>query len=296
MKIEKTDAHHHLWQRDSLHHPMLRAPAVERFMGNTGGLKHDFGAAEFLPLAAAQNVTRSVYVESHFDPPIEESAHIQAFANAHGFPHAIVGRADLASPDLHRTLDVHMRSPRFRGIRTMVNWDPDPMLCAVGDPDFLARPNWRAGYAELGERGLSAEVMATPLQLAALADLASAFPGTPLVVGHGGMPLRRTPTEQKLWREGMATLAAMPHVVVKISGLGMVDHAWTVDTIAPIVRELIELFTPARAMFASNFPVDGLHASYDAVWDAFDAITAHDLPETRDALFRDTARRFYAIV
>lgn len=293
--IEKTDAHHHLWRRDSPHHPMLRAPDTERFMGNTGGLKHDFWAEQVLPLFAAQNVTRSVYVESHYDPPLAETAAIDAFAEAHGFPHAIVGRVDLADPALGDALDVHQRSPRFRGLRAMVNWDADPMLCATADPQVLRGAARRAGYAELGRRGLSLEVMATPAQLADLADLAAAEPGTPLIVGHAGMPLRRSAAEHATWQAGIAALATLPQVVVKISGLGMVDHCWTEASIRPLVRELIERFGPDRAMFASNFPVDGLHASYDRVWDAFDAIT-RDLPDdARAALFRGTAARVYRL-
>ncbi len=296
MKIEKTDAHHHLWRMDSPHYPILHAPAAERFLGNTGGLKHDFWAEQFVPLAKAQNVTRSVYVESHFDPPIEETAQIDAFAQAHGFPHAIIGRVDPGSPELDQDLDTHMRSPLFRGTRVMVNWDDDPMLRSGAGPDALTRADWRAGYAELGRRDLSVEVMALPGQLIALADLAAACPETRLVIGHAGMPLRRTPAENRVWQTGMAGLAAMPHVWVKISGLAMIDHHWTTASITPIVHDLVELFTPHRCMFASNFPVEGLHASYDALWDAFDAITAGYADADRDALFRDTARRLYAIV
>ncbi len=295
MKIEKIDAHHHLWSLTSPHHPMLRAPDTERYFGNTAGLKRDFAAAEFLALAAAQNVTKSVYVESHYDPPIEETAAIQAFAAAHGFPHAIVGRVDLAGARLGEDLDVHQRSPLFRGVRTMLNWDADPLFRATADRQVLHNPAWRAGYAELGRRGLSAEVMVTPAQLRDLADVAAAHPGTPLIVGHAGMPLHRDPGETTRWRDGMAALADLPHVMVKISGLGMVDHHWTTDSIRPIVATLIALFTPARAMFASNFPVDGLHASYDQVWDAFEAITADYAPADRAALFRDTAARAYRL-
>ena len=75
----------------------------------------------------------------------------------------------------------------------------------------------------------------------------------------------------------------------------MVDHHWSAASIAPIVLYLIDLFTPARCMFASNFPVDGLHASYDAVWDAFDTITATLSDADRNLLFRDTARRIYRL-
>lgn len=295
MKIEKTDAHHHLWHLASPHYPMLRAPDVERFIGNTGGLKHDFGAAEFLPLAKAQNVTRSVYVESHFDPSIDEVAHVQAFADEHEFPHAIVGRGDLASPELGHYLDVYQRSPLFRGVRTMVNWDADPMLCAVSDAAVMLRPDWRASYELVGARGLSVEVMATPAQLEMLADLAAAFPATPLIVAHAGLPFHRTAAEKKLWRDGIAALAALPHVIIKISGLAMVDHHWTLESIRPIVDYLVETFGATRCMFASNFPVDGLHFSYDRIWDAFDTITADYAEADRLALFRDTARRVYNI-
>lgn len=295
MKIEKIDAHHHLWSLESTHHAMLRAPDTERFFGNSRGLKHDFGAAEFLALAAAQNVSRSVYVESHYDPAIEETAAIATFAHAYGFPHAIVGRANLASASLDEELTIHLRSPLFRGVRTMLNWDADPLLCSVSDPHVLRDPAWRAGYARLGILGLSAEVMVTPAQLRDLADVASAHSGTPLIVGHAGMPLQRSPEENATWRDGMAALAELPHAVVKISGLGMVDHHWTIDSIRPTVEELIALFTPARCMFASNFPVDGLHATYDQVWDAFDAITADHAAADRKALFQGTAAKVYRL-
>ncbi len=295
MKIEKVDAHHHLWSLASAHHPILRAPDTERFFGNSGGLKHDFDAAVFLPLAAAQNVTRSVYVESHYDPPIAETAAIDAFARTHGFPHAIVGRVDLASASLGDDLTIHQASPLFRGVRAMLNWDADPLLRATADPDVLRAPEWQAGYAELGRRGLSAEVMVTPAQLRDLAYVATAHPETVLIVGHAGLPLRRDAAEDAVWREGMAALAALPHVVVKISGLGMVDHGWTTDSISGLVEELIALFGPTRCMFASNFPVDGLHATYDRVWDAFDAITADYPAADRAALFRGTAARVYRL-
>lgn len=293
--IEKTDAHHHLWTLASVHHPVLRAADTERFFGNTGGLKRDFSAAEFAPLLAGQNVTRTVYVESHFEPPLDETAHVEEFTREHGFPHAVVGRADLRGERLGAELDVHQGSRLFRGVRAMVNWDEDPRLRGAAGPHLLREPAWRRGYAELGRRGLIAEVMALPAQLADLAKLAADCPATPLIVGHTGLPLRRTPAEHECWREGMAALASLPHVTVKISGLGMVDHRWTAERIAPLVHETIALFGSARAMFASNFPVDALHASYDQVWMAFETITADLADPDRAMLFHGTANRVFGL-
>ncbi len=295
LKIEKTDAHHHLWPLGSPHYPMLSAPPSERYFGNTGNLPREFSAAQFLPLVAAQNVTRSIYVESHYEPPIDETAVIDAFAAEHGFPNAIVGRVDFMSPNLGRTLDHHMRSTRFKGVRAILNWDEDPLLRGASEGDLMANPNWRAGYAEFAGRGLSVELLVAPSQLGQLADHAANHPDIPLIVGHAGLPFRRTSAEHRLWQEGMARLASSPHVAVKISGLGMVDHGWTVASIEPLVLELINTFSAERCMFGSNFPVDGLQGSYDAIWDAFDVITAELDPAARTSLFRGTAQRIYAL-
>jgi predicted TIM-barrel fold metal-dependent hydrolase len=48
-------------------------------------------------------------------------------------------------------------------------------------------------------------------------------------------------------------------------------------------------------MFASNFPVDRLFSSYDAVFDAFKAITRDFSAGERGALFHDNAERVYRL-
>jgi predicted TIM-barrel fold metal-dependent hydrolase len=64
-----------------------------------------------------------------------------------------------------------------------------------------------------------------------------------------------------VWRKGMAALAALPHVHVKISGLDYIRHGWAVDpeakaVVKGLVREVVHMFGAGRCMFASNFPVD----------------------------------------
>jgi predicted TIM-barrel fold metal-dependent hydrolase len=93
----------------------------------------------------------------------------------------------------------------------------------------------------------------------------------------------------------MRRLADLPQVSVKISGLGMLDWNWTEASIRPFVREAIAVFGVERAMFASNFPVDRLYSSFDALYEAFHSIVS-DLPENdRQALFRDNAARVYRL-
>jgi predicted TIM-barrel fold metal-dependent hydrolase len=93
----------------------------------------------------------------------------------------------------------------------------------------------------------------------------------------------------------MAALADVEHTVVKISGLGMCDHRWTVASIRPWVETAIELWGPQRAFFGTNWPVDRLFSSYGDVVDAYAEIIAHlPLPD-RIALFSGNADRFFAL-
>lgn len=48
-------------------------------------------------------------------------------------------------------------------------------------------------------------------------------------------------------------------------------------------------------MFASNFPVDRLHADYGALWRAYAAIVAGAGEDERDALFAGTAMWVYRL-
>ena len=46
-------------------------------------------------------------------------------------------------------------------------------------------------------------------------------------------------------------------------------------------------------MFASNFPVDGMHGTFDELYTTFAAVTAGLDDESRDKLFAANAERVY---
>ena len=87
----------------------------------------------------------------------------------------------------------------------------------------------------------------------------------------------------------------MPNTSVKISGLGMVDWQWSVDSIRPLVLETIDIFGPERCMFASNFPVDRLFGSFDETYAAFETIVAGFSEAEQHAMFAENARRIYRL-
>ncbi len=93
----------------------------------------------------------------------------------------------------------------------------------------------------------------------------------------------------------MAEAAGEPNIALKLSGLGVKGERWSRAANAPILREAIAVFGAERCLFASNYPVDSLVGSFDAIFSGFKAITADRPPEERRKLFFDNARRVYRI-
>jgi predicted TIM-barrel fold metal-dependent hydrolase len=66
-----------------------------------------------------------------------------------------------------------------------------------------------------------------------------------------------------------------------------------VEAFAPWLEYAIGAFGVDRCMFASNFPVDSMHGTFDELYDAFNAVTAGFDTESREKLFATNAERVY---
>jgi predicted TIM-barrel fold metal-dependent hydrolase len=159
----------------------------------------------------------------------------------------------------------------------------------------MGDPRWRAGFARLAPLGLSFDLQTPWWHLEEAAALARAFPDTLIILDHAGLPADRSPEGLGAWGAAMAALAARPNVAVKISGLGVPGATWTAAANRAVVRRVLDLFGVERAMFASNFPVDGLVASFDTIYRGFAAIVADLAPADRRRLFHDNAVRLYRL-
>lgn len=293
------DPHHHLWDLENNIYPWLQQePPPQLVCGDIEPIRSSYAVQHLRADIGSLPVIKTVHLQCDWDPsdPPGETRWLDAEAQAHGLPTGIVAYARLQDASVGAVLDRHAEaSNRLRGIRQIMNWHADSVL-TFGAPEGLMRTaEWRRGFAHLAPRGLSFDLQLYPHQMAEADELAADFPGTSIVLNHGGMPVDRSPDGFDLWRAGMRRLARHDNVSVKISGLGMVDHRWTVESLRPIVGEIISIFGTERCMFASNFPVDGLYSSYAAVWHAFDTITAALSTEERRALFARNAERIYRI-
>jgi predicted TIM-barrel fold metal-dependent hydrolase len=280
------DAHQHFWDLRRNDYPWLAEPEPPPFRyGDTRPLRRDYLPADYRRDARGHDIVMTVHMEAEFDParPVEETRWLTTLAAAEGLPSACVAQARLDRDDVAAILAAQAAHPLVRGIR----YKPAP--------GAMREPRWRAGYALLERHGLSFDLQAPWQDLADAAALATAFPRTPMILDHTGLPADRSEAGLAGWRGALRALAACPNAALKISGLGLPGRAWTLADNGPVIRDAIAIFGAERCMFASNFPVDGLCAAFGTIYDGFRAAVA-DLPAAQQrALFHDNAVRIYRL-
>ena len=282
------DAHHHLWDLDRLNYAWLTGEPYEGHpSGDYSSLKRNYLVTDLMAEGKAVNLIKSVHIETADGETdrVRETEWLQEVADQHGLPNAIIARVDLQAPDVAETLERHQRSTNFRGVR---------MLSFMG-LDFLDDPGFRRGFDVLQKRDLIYDMDAGWPQMGQARSLAESFPRSTIILGHCGFPKKRTVEYFDSWRRGIRHLAGAPNVACKLSGLLMVDHDWTVDSLRPWIEACIEAFGPSRCMFGTNWPLDGLHGTYlDLIQTYREIVKAYSADEQR-MLFRQTAEGWYRI-
>lgn len=289
------DVHHHIWRVAKV--PWLNGPQLPRIFGDYGALRRDYPVNELLDDMKSSNVVKSVYIQINVAPgdEVDEAEWVQSVADEHGFPHGIVGYADLAAADAAATLDRQMACANLRGIRQQLHWHEKPLYRFAPRPDLMNDPAWRAGLRELETRGLLFELQVFASQMPDAAKLAQDFPGVSFVLLHAGMLENRSADGWAAWRKGMRVLATCPNVVVKLSGLGTFEHQCSVALWQPVVTETVAVFGPERCLYGSNYPIEKLWTSYENIVAVMkECLSGLPLAAQR-TIFFDNAQRIYRL-
>jgi predicted TIM-barrel fold metal-dependent hydrolase len=292
------DAHQHLWDLSLHRHPWLAASAGERGgLGDIAPIKRDYLPEHYRRDAAGQNIVASVHVEAGWreDDCVGETRWLETLDKTHRVAERYIAHVPLAGAQAAALIEAQASFSRVVGIRDILSWSENRARRFALRGDLIDDPQWRAGLARLEAHGLLFELMVFPNQLPQAARLARDFPNQLFVLNHCGSPIDRDPDGMRRWREGLAVLSRAPNVSIKISDLVAYDHQWTLESLADVVLHCLECFGAGRAMFASDFPVAGLHASFDEVYEAFKAIASQLSADEQRALFFANAARLYRI-
>ena len=287
-KFAFVDAHHHLWDLKNLYYAWLTDKFYEGHpVGDYTPLMKNYLVEDLKRDGKPVNLVKSVHIETcdGETDTIKETAWLQQVADRTGMPNGIIARVDLLSPDAGAELDRHMAHRNFRGVR---------MLSFMG-LDFLEAPEFLRGFDELQKRDLIYDMDADWPQMGQARRLAERFPRSTIILGHCGFPKKRTVEYFHKWREAISDLARAPNVACKISGLGMIDHNWSIDSIRPWVETCIKAFGVNRCIFATNWPVNSLFSDYPTVVNAYREIVKDLDPADQRKLFRSNAEGYYRI-
>lgn len=280
----RVDAHQHFWPEPT--------PALYPWMTDAqAALRRPFGPDDLRPLLQARQIDRTVLVQTRSS--VEETRELLAIADATDFVAGVVGWVDLTNPNADETLAALKAEPAGRwlvGIRHQVHDEPDA--------GWLLRPDVQRGLRAVQEAGLAYDLLLRPRELGPALAVARTFPDLRLVIDHIAKP-EIAHGEIDVWAAGMAPFAELPHVSCKLSG--MVTEAdwqrWQPADPRPYVERVVGWFGDDRLLFASDWPVCTLAASYERVHDALAGIL-EDLGLTADArrkIFGANARRFYGL-
>jgi L-fuconolactonase len=277
----RVDAHHHVWDL---------AVRDQPWTADLPPLRRTFGLDTLQPELAANGIDGTVLVQTV--TVAEETPEMLALAAAHPTVLGVVGWVDLTAPDVATNLAALRDRPggdRLVGIRHQVQEEPDPR--------WLCRPDVRRGLAAVSDAGLGYDLLVKPPQLPAAVETVAALPSLRFVLDHAGKPRIRD-RELEPWHTEIRELARNDNVTAKLSGLVTEadQAAWRIDDLRPYTDALLDAFGPERVMFGSDWPVCLLAASYGAVVDAAEQLTAQLSAAERDAVFGATAMRSYRLV
>lgn len=290
------DAHHHFWDLKLNKHPWLCGPERIPFRyGDYSPICRSYLVDDYLLDSTGHNVVKTVHMEAEWDSidPVGETRWLHDLHDKTGYPHAVIGQAWFARDDIEDVLSGHREFPLVRSVRQKPAAARSAAEFRPGMPGSMADLAFRAGYEALVRSRLHYDLQCPWWHLGEAADLARDFPDTIIILNHTGLPVDRSQQGIAGWRAAMEEFADQPNTAVKISGLGVPGHKWSVELNGDIVRATIEVFGVDRCMFASNFPVDGLCARFDDIFSGFKAMTADFAEEDRRKLFHDNAMKYY---
>lgn len=288
--MTRIDAHHHLWDLSAIEYPWLNTQGVERFFGNPTPIQRNYLLDEFSADAAAHGFGKSVHIQVGAADAWDEAQWVQSVADATPqWPMVQVVFCDLTAPDLEAQLDQFQTLSTVRGVRQIIGRAPVEDA-QTGTNELLQSQAFLNGLKLAGARGLSFDLQLIPELMPQMGKIAAQASDTKIALCHAGSPHDRSPAGIRAYARALQHLSELENVTCKLSGLGMFDHEWRVDTIKPLIEICLDQFGADRCMFGSNFPVDMLYSDYTKLAQSYFEIVPSDM---QAAVFSEVAEAFY---
>jgi L-fuconolactonase len=277
------DSHVHLWDPEHLR--------VE-WLDNVPKLNKRFGLEEYREHTAGIQVEAMVYLEVDLarDYRLLEAQWVADRAKEDDRIKGIVASAPVEfGKQLRAFLAALVAvSPRVKGVRRLIQAEPDP--------EFCLQPRFLDGLRLLPEFGLSFDIGCNFRQMASVVKMVRACPEVSFILDHLGKPDIKGNNPDP-WRAQIEELAGMPNVVCKVSGVATEANweTWTSDDVAPFIEHVIRSFGEDRIVYGGDWPVVLNASAYRRWYETLDTVTASMSPEAKRKLWNTNAKRFYRL-
>lgn len=276
------DAHLHLWDPAVLRYPWLDdIPLLNRPF-----LPEDYKAA-----TEGLHVEKMVFVqcECEFSQCEEEVNFITRLAEADKRIEGIVAWAPLEKGiPATETLERFSTNKLVKGIRRIIQFEPDP--------DFCLRNDFIDALRLLPRYGFSFDICISHRQMENVIKLVRACPEVRFVLDHIGKPgIKQQQADP--WRSNLKTLSGFENVWCKMSGLVTeADHAgWKKEDLATFCKYVLDYFTPDRLIFGGDWPVVLQAADYVTWIETLDFLLSGLSQNELLKIYRQNAETFYGL-
>jgi L-fuconolactonase len=276
------DSHVHWWKPAQFRYAWLdELPALNR----------TFLPADYAAASGMAKVNKLIFVECGCEPSqsLAEVDWVSGLAESERRLKGIVAHAALEKNETVRAdLEKLASRPLVKGVRRNLQGERDLEFCL--QPDFVT------GVSLLANFGFTFDLCVRREQLRSIADLVRRVPKVTFVLDHFGKPDVRG-KKTGLWAADLKTLAALPNVVCKISGLTTEAdwNHWQPSDLKFYFGWALECFGFDRVLFGGDWPVATLATSYDRwVQTVQDFLSfARDVDQIK--LFQTNAERIYRV-
>jgi L-fuconolactonase len=274
------DAHHHLWKYSAAEYgwitPEMRA------------IRRDFLPQDLEPLMHHFDIEGTVAVQAR--GTLEETTWLLGLAEKHPLIRGVVGWVPLTDgAGVRRSLEQFAGHPKLRGVRHVVQDEPDPR--------FILRQDFNEGVSALREFGLRYDVLIFERHLPVAIEFVDRHPNQTFILDHVAKP-RIKDGILSPWDRNMRELAKRGNVYCKLSG--MVTEAdplhWTPQLLQPYIDVALAAFGPRRLMYGSDWPVMLLAGNDYARWYRTVTVAIEKLSKAEQAqIMGGTAAEAYGI-
>lgn len=276
----RIDSHQHFWD---LNNPKLSYPWMPPA---PSPLRRNYLPADLKPLLDSNRFDGCVAVQAcQVD---SEAEWLLGLADKNSFIKGVVAWVDLKDPHVGNRLDVLQKHSRFKGVRHIIQDEPDVNWALQAD---VIR-----GLKELERRDIPYDMLVKPPQLHVVQPIADKLPKLRMVIDHIAKPLIVQHVMEP-WAKQMETLSKAPQIWVKLSG--MITEAdpknWKASDLAPYVHHVYQLWGAERCMFGSDWPVCLLAGSWKQVLAALTQALGPLQQDVREKILGETATKFYRL-